>query len=266
MVEEIVQNPEMVDFLCSNVKQLYWAGGAISEFAGQTLASRMKLYQSYGSAESGMAILLRPIDAWETDEWQYIRPHPRYSIDFRPYIENLYEAVLVRNANPDDDPTIFKVYPQLEEWSTQDIFSPHPTKPGLWCYHSRIDDVLVFVNGHKFNPGGYEQYLVGHPEIRSALMAGTRRSQSSLLIEPESDQGISNEDLDMLVDRIWPFIVTANEACTQQARITKSHIIFTKPTKPLPRADKGTIKRAQALKLYQEEFDSLYARVEKPAS
>ena len=206
-----------------------------------------------------MAILLRPAGLWDTDEWRYVRFHPRYGIEFRPLSENLFEAVLVRTASLEDDPTIFKVHTHLEEWSTQDIFSPHPVKPGLWCHHSRVDDVLVFSNGHKFNPGEYEQHLVSHPEVRTALMVGTRRPQSCLLIEPETGRELSEQERDSLVDRIWPVVGEANEACTQQARIKRSHILFTSLSKPLPRADKGTLKRAQALELYREEFDLLYA-------
>ena len=252
----------MTNLLSSSVEQLYWAGGGISDFAGKTLASKTTLYQSYGSAESGMAILLRPAGQWDSNEWSIIRFHPRYAIDFRCHTENLFEAVLVRGTNSDDDPTIFKTYPHLEEWSTQDVFSCHPERSGLWSHRGRMDDMIVFIDGENFNPSAFEQHVTGHPEIRAAIMAGTHRSQSSLLIELESETALAETQRNSLVDRVWSTIVEANEACTAQAKIQKSHIIFVSPTKLLPRADKGTVKRAQALQLYREELDSLYASVQ----
>ena len=247
-----------MEYLSQNVRFIYWAGGGITESAGRTLSGQIKLFQSYGSAESGMPTLLRPNEPWDNEEWMYIRIHPRYGIEFRHYTDNLYEAVMIRGSDHDNEPTIFKLQPYLNEWPTHDLFTPHPEETGVWRYCSRTDDVLVFTNGHKFNPNGYEQHLLGHSEIRAALMAGTHRGQSSLLIELESQSVLSKADTETVIDRIWPTISVANEACTAQAKIDKSHIIFTKPEKPLPRTDKGTIKRGQALQLYQKELDSLY--------
>ena len=259
IVEGVAQDSGMLDILASHVEQYFWAGGGISDAAGQALASRMRFYQAYGSAESGMAVLLQAAKSRDADEWKYIRPHPEYGMEFRHHTDNLFEAFLVHSTDPTDDPTVFVLYPHLKEMSTQDIFSPHPVKPGLWCYHSRIDDVLVFDNGHKFNPGSYEKRLVTHPEINAALMVGTRRPCGCLILEHTYGEEPSSHELDLLLDRIWPTITQANEPCTLQAKIKKSHILFASSAKPLPRTDKGSIKRVQALQLYEEELNSIYA-------
>lgn len=45
------------------------------------------------------------------------------------------------------------------------------------------------------------------------------------------------------------------------ARIFKEMIIVTDPKRPFPRAAKGTIVRKQALALYEEDIENLYARL-----
>ena len=45
------------------------------------------------------------------------------------------------------------------------------------------------------------------------------------------------------------------------ARIFKETVIVTKPSKPFPRAAKGTVMRKQALALYAEEIEQLYVGV-----
>ena len=42
--------------------------------------------------------------------------------------------------------------PVTAEWRTKDLYKPHPSKPGLWKFHGRTDDVIVMGNGEKFNP------------------------------------------------------------------------------------------------------------------
>lgn len=90
-------------------------------------------------------------------------------------------------------------------------------------------------------------------------MLGTQRPKAALLIELRSPQAFSDTERSEFVERIWPFIALANEFCTAQSTISNTHILFTHPEKPLPRAGKGTVQRAPALKLYANELGFLYA-------
>ena len=55
-----------------------------------------------------------------------------------------------------------------------------------------------------------------------------------------------------------PVIEEANHLGPTFARLFKETIILAKPSKPFPRAAKGTTQRKQALALYAEEIEQLY--------
>jgi hypothetical protein len=54
-----------------------------------------------------------------------------------------------------------------------------------------------------------------------------------------------------------PVVEEANHIAPTFARLFKEMIIVTDPSRPLPRAAKGTIIRKQALALYEKEIDEL---------
>ena len=58
-------------------------------------------------------------------------------------------------------------------------------------------------------------------------------------------------------DDYRPIIAEANVNAPTFAKIFKDMIIFTEPSKPLPRAAKGTILRKQALALYSDAIQKL---------
>ncbi|CAD6448561.1 d4ba22f5-ae54-4ba4-bf33-4d655615b5dd [Sclerotinia trifoliorum] len=51
----------------------------------------------------------------------------------------MYETVIVRNSDPGFEQPVFEIYPDLKEYSTKDLFPPHPnlTKGSLWAYLAR---------------------------------------------------------------------------------------------------------------------------------
>lgn len=64
-----------------------------------------------------------------------------------------------------------------------------------------------------------------------------------------------------------PSIEAANRSSYTFARIFKEAIIFTEPSRPLPRTPKGTIQRAKAAAMYSEEVEQTYSMIAtgKPA-
>ena len=94
--------------------------------------------------------------------------------------------------------------------------------------------------------------------IRSAFVVGTGHRQTALLVGCQ--KAFERTSHDELITEIWPAVQQANEESAKHARILKSHIIFEKPEKPFPRADKGTIQRTPALRLYEEEIDATYRK------
>ena len=145
---------------------------------------------------------------------------------------------------------VFSTFPELEEYSSKDLFSKHPTKSGLWRYEGRTDDVIVLTNGRKLHPGELENTLNAHDALRAAILYGEGRPQAALLIEanspPETEEGRV-----ALLEDICPSIERFNY-------ITKCLIVFTAANKPMLRGVKGSIQRKMTIEMYSSELDQAY--------
>ena len=145
-------------------------------------------------------------------------------------------------------------YPEVKAWRTKDLFKPHPTKPNLWRFHGRIDDIIALSNGEKFNPVSMEVLLQGHPLIKGALVLGQGRAQAALLLE--SQLGIPNR-ASFLTD-VWPLVEQAGLLVPGYGQIVPSKIALAIEEKPFQRAAKGTILRRLTERGYQVEIEALY--------
>lgn len=265
-VEEVGKNPELLNFLAKSVDYLMYAGGDVSQVAGDKISERVKLFMVIGSTESGVIPNIRPARQWPMKDWKYFHFNPHAGIDFRHQSDNQYEAVIIRDPVLEKRQPVFSVFPELDEWGTHDLYSPHPSIPDLWAYSGRSDDIIVLLTGEKTNPTTMEQTISHHPEVQAALVAGTARFQTALLIElvpSQNSEKLSTEERAHAIERIWPKIEEANQDCPQHANVAKTHILFTTPEKPMERAGKGTIQRKPTLDLYSKELDKLYADADK---
>ena len=59
----------------------------------------------------------------------------------------------------------------------KDLYRPHPTKPDLWSYVGRTDDMVVLSNGEKIAPHEAESMVASDPDVRAVLMIGDGRFQ-----------------------------------------------------------------------------------------
>ena len=259
VIEQLAVDPNMRQLVSKKIKALGYAGSDISQAAADTLAEDTNLFSSYASTEIGIIPTIRPSLPSSAKNRKRLIPHPESGVEFRQLSNNEYEAIIVRSAVQEDEQPVFKVFPYLQKWSTRDIFTPDPAEPGSWIYHSRVDERIVFLDGTSFNPLQFEQQISGHLGIQAALMFGTRRPQAGLLIESRSPQALSGTSRSEIVELVWPCIAKANNLCTAQSTILKTHVVFASPEKPLPRADNGAVQRVLALQLYESEIDSLYS-------
>lgn len=262
-VEQIAQNPAMLDIITSNLETAAYGGGDVSQPAGDTLSAKMQLFNFNGSTESALFPLLRPSGRFLAEDWKYIHPHPAGGLEFRPRANGLYEAYVVRSRDFEHEQPVFKVFPHLQEFATKDLFSPHPSKPNLWTYRGRADDIIVLQTGMLTNPIAMEQHISRHPKVQGAVIAGTGRFQLSILIEPAIAGPLDDPQshAKLLLDELWPIIEEGNQAYQQKdSRIFKSHVIFTQPDIPMQRAGKGTVQRAPTLELYRDALDALYEK------
>jgi acyl-coenzyme A synthetase/AMP-(fatty) acid ligase len=262
-IHEIAKNSDMLDLAAKHLEYIFYTGGDVAELYGEAVSACVKLFNVNGATEMASFPALRPAGAWDRSTWKHIMPHPITGIDFRCHSwdggDAKYAAVIVRNKDPEDVQPIFTVYPHLNEYHSGDLYSPHPTVPGLWAYRGRADDCFVLVTGSNINPLAMEEKVVVHPDVRAVLMLGQRRPKPGLLIEPAVERELKEEEMRALVEKLWPAIEEGNQNYYEAARVTKDTVLFTRPDKLMRRAAKGTVQRRPTLDMYTAEIDALYA-------
>ncbi|KAJ5735356.1 uncharacterized protein N7483_000481 [Penicillium malachiteum] len=212
----------------------------------------------YGGGPLAPGVGHRLSEYADPGEWQYLEPNPAEECDMQE-IEagsGLYEMVLHQDERFRDRRTLSHTFPNLEEWRTKDLFTPHPTKKGLWQFHSRTDDVIVLGSSYKVFPLPMEIVFQADPNISGALIIGKGRPGVALIIEPTPS--VKNLSKDDLMEKIWPSVVTANAGAASFAQIQRSHIILTDPDIGFLRTPKGTIVRKLSEALYTSTIDSIF--------
>lgn len=256
-LDEIGKNPNLLNMLDA-LKYVITTGGAISKAAGDAIITKTTFVNILGTTELG------PFRSLEVDrkDWAYLRPSINAGVEFRRVSDDRFEMVVVRDELLKGMQPTFEIFPDLQEFSTHDLFSKHPTKEGHWLYHGRSDDVIVFLNGEKASPVLMEGLLQSQPGVRSALVIGQNRFEAALLIEPSHSSTLSTSGRAELIENLWPVVEEANRKSPAYARVSKSHILFTSPEKPMSRAAKGTVQRKATLENYSAEIDALYVDAE----
>ncbi|KAH7062198.1 hypothetical protein B0J12DRAFT_229495 [Macrophomina phaseolina] len=242
----------------STMRFVFFAGAPLAKEAGDRITQVTNLTSMIGSTE---ACFISSLINNDRADWQYFEwsPYSGVVMEDAGEGEGLCECVI----KPITEPKylgVFYTFPEAGEWRTKDLFEAHPTKPGLWRYKGRRDDVLVLSNGEKFNPVSFEKTAENHPLVRGALVVGQSRFQPALLIEPdwEKVQSAGKEDLTHLLEEIWPAVETANRDAPAHAQVWKNKIAFTKREKPFLRAAKGSTQRRATVNTYGAEIDALY--------
>ncbi|PWY68955.1 NRPS-like enzyme [Aspergillus sclerotioniger CBS 115572] len=269
MLQELAQNAELLEECSQNITRLMYSGGNLPDQLGDRIASKFKLANQFGATEVGMLNSIQSKRRDPQKDWQYTQFNPAVGPEFRRVTETEYELVIVRSPALEAHQFTFALFPELQEYHTRDLWRRHPDpdKADFWQWSARLDDVIVFLNGEKTNPISMEQaILCANPEVSVALVAGAQRFQASLLIELAEPISLNPAERAACIERIWPSIQEANTVCPAHARIAKTHVLFTRPEKPLPLSAKGIVQRSAALSLYREELDALYADADRLSS
>ncbi|KAF2650921.1 hypothetical protein K491DRAFT_782258 [Lophiostoma macrostomum CBS 122681] len=258
VIEQLLEQPGGFEQAAS-LDWIMYTGGPLAAHVGNQLSKVTDVCQMYGSTETGPHISLVPLP----DNWAWFEWHPLLENAMEPMGDGTHEMVVYKDASLDWIRHLSQAYPHLEVWRTNDLFVQHPENPKLWRFHGRRDDVLVLSNGEKLNPVNMEGAIVGHPLIRGALVVGTGRFQTTLLVEPRPDLKISSEQL---IEEIWPTVEHANTLGPAHGRIFRSKVLVATPDKPFVRAGKGTVIRGQTTRLYEAEIDAMYTNAESQIS
>ncbi|OJD14718.1 hypothetical protein AJ78_04973 [Emergomyces pasteurianus Ep9510] len=233
-----------------------YGGAPLSPDTGDKLCKLTHVQTVLGSSESGLIAALK---AEEREDWGYFEWNPFYMVNMQAQGDGTFELVIPQPANRDFH-GIFHTYPDIQEYRTGDLFTPHTRKPGLWKYVGRGDDVIVLSNGEKFNPTSMEMIIQGHHLVSKAVVIGQGRFQASLLCELDWNNWKGDEN--KFIHEIWPTVQKANEGAPGHGRLMKSKIGLASPSKPFKTTPKGTVQRRLVMEDYSNEIHALYSRSE----
>ena len=256
--EEMGRNRDVLEFLSHRIKTVMWAGGDVSLQTGNTISSKLNLFTSCGSTETGLWPILRSSGPWHSDRWKFMKFHEAMNMKFEERSQGIFQGYIVRNPQNEYQQPVFKIFPTLQKYDTGDLFAPHWRDPQFWQYYGRADDMQVFSSGEMYHPTSVEQLITGHPDVQDALLVGSRRSQAALLLEMEESKACEPAKREKMIEHLWPTINQANQICPAYAKITKQHVVFTNPEKPMARSAKGTVQRQITVLLYEKELDELF--------
>ncbi|KAI0449288.1 hypothetical protein F5B21DRAFT_51707 [Xylaria acuta] len=239
---------------------VFFGGGHLAREAGDRLVKhKVPIFNLINTTEFGSLPLYFH---QEPGSWAYFKFNSEiFGADWRPSHDGSHELVMVRKDKKKPGlQGFFYTFPDLDEYSTRDLYKRHPTLPDFWIYYGRADNIIVFSNGEKLNPVTIEEIVQDHPSVQGALVIGSNRFQAGLLLEPVGQ--LKDEDEQNFIDNIWPLIENANSITVAHGQISRELVAVTTPIKPFLRSGKGSIQRATTVQLYAEEIDNLYKRAE----
>ncbi|KAI1331617.1 acetyl-CoA synthetase-like protein [Xylariaceae sp. FL0255] len=227
---------------------------------GNLLVDRgVYIMNQYGSTEMGG--LMNSIREKDDKTWNYLHPLPYVKdyIYFEPLGNNEFEVVVLDGletkvmSNSDNPPN---------SYHTRDCFTPHPTRPGLWKFTSRLDDRIILVNGEKVLPLPMEGRIRQNELVQDCLLFGTGRNFPGMLVIPsEKAKGLSKSEF---LDNIVPTIELANAAAEKFGQVYREMVVVLDPDVDYPQTDKGTMIRAKAYKHFASEIETAYQNFERP--
>ncbi|EHK42461.1 hypothetical protein TRIATDRAFT_224197 [Trichoderma atroviride IMI 206040] len=231
-----------------------YGGGPLSKSAGDRLSSITILHNFIGFTENSAP----PRYVMEPEDWNYFEFHPASGYFPEHLHDDLYRMSFKRLPEYEFVQTVFRLFPELDKYTSGDILSPHPTKPNLWTYGGRTDDLIVLSTGEKFNPIPAELMLKGCSVVKDTLIVGDGRSQAALLVEcdEEATAGMPQEEV---LNELWPFVQRVNQTLPTQGRLLKTNIVFASTEKEFSRSPKGSVQRKATVANFEPELNSLYA-------
>ncbi|KZM22376.1 catalytic [Ascochyta rabiei] len=256
-LEELARSPDVLMRL-QGLKHISYVGGSLSQHAGDAISQHVPLVCLMASTETVTMVQ----HLTDREDWSYVCIHPFLNgIEMRP-VADLFELVYVRNPDCVEFQGVFKVFPDLLEYSMHDLYSKHPTKPYHWRHEGRKDDIIVFRNGSKFNPMLHERMIALHPKVHACMLVGTGRDKPAAIIELHpryyTEDGLAQK---ALKHKIWLQASKANDVADIHGQLEQRYVIFSNKDKPFQMGLKGTVQRHATTRLYAQEIEELYASI-----
>ncbi|KAK3167235.1 putative secondary metabolism biosynthetic enzyme [Lepraria neglecta] len=250
LVDELGETPDvLVKFKSS--KFICASGGPVSPISAGKVNDVVRVLNLTGTTE-GLFIGNLVV---EREDWLWFAFHPFSGFEFKEVEPGIYEHWVHRNKHWPLFQGIFHTFPAEQAINFKDLYFKHPTKPNLWAFKGRSDDIVVLSNGYKISPLDTEAFVTTHPAIDGCLIIGTGKPQAGLLIELKDPSSRDNE----LFDSIWSTVEKANTLSLHKNQLQRDYITFAEPDKPFVRTDKGTVKRRATLALFADYIERFYS-------
>ncbi|CRG90102.1 Genome polyprotein 1 [Talaromyces islandicus] len=230
-------------FICAS-------GGPVSPVSAGKVNEVVRVLNLTGTTEGLFMGNLVP----KREDWFWFCFHPYSGFEFKELEEDTYEHWVHRNEHWRLFQGIFHTFPDKDSINFKDLYMKHPSKPNLWAFKGRSDDLVVLSNGYKISPLETEAFISTHPAINGCLIFGTGKPQAGLLVELQEPAVKTAE----LLDDIWQTVAKANKISRHKNQLLRDFVTFTLPNKPFLRTDKRTVKRAATLALYADYIERFY--------
>ncbi|GJJ12703.1 putative NRPS-like protein biosynthetic cluster [Clathrus columnatus] len=246
-------DPQSVEVM-RTMKTVYWAGGPLSEHAGQHLSSQgVSLSMMYGATEIGGVFHFTGKTYAEGCEW--FRLSASTDPVFLPdSVESNVFEIVFKVAEGHHLAVINTEIDGVPAYATSDLVERHPNNPNLFKIIGRADDQIML-----------KQSISKNPHVKSAVVFGRGRTSNGVVIEPVSHDEAEQLGLEGFRNLIWPNVEDANYYAPAHSRIFKEMIILASRSKPFIYTAKNTARRGALIKEYDEEIENLYKTVENSA-
>ncbi|KAJ6284276.1 Pyoverdine/dityrosine biosynthesis protein-domain-containing protein [Bipolaris maydis] len=252
LADELGEAPDMLTKLKSPPNKFIVAsGGPVNPSSTGKVNEAIRVLNLTGTTE-GLFIGNLVVDR---EDWFWFAFHPYSGFEFKEVEPGLFEHWIHRNEHASLFQGIFHTFPEKESINFKDLYRKHPTKPNLWAFGGRNDDLVVLSTGYKIFPQEIEALISTHPAIEGCLAIGSHKTHAGLLIELK-DPLVKT---DKMTDSIWSTIKAHMSSSKYPVQFSRDYVIFAQPDKPFVRTDKRTIKRKDTLLLYEDYIERLYS-------
>ena len=131
----------------------------------------------------------------DREDWLYFAFHPFSGFEFKEVEPGIYEHWVRRNQHAPLFQGIYYTFPDEITINLKDLYVKHPTKPNLWAYKGRNDDIVVLSNGYKISPLDTEALVTTHHAIEGCLMVSEPQSSSTSPSPPRKKDRVAKAEV-----------------------------------------------------------------------
>ncbi|CVL06949.1 related to nonribosomal peptide synthetase MxcG [Fusarium mangiferae] len=252
-VNELGQHPEVLDKFRSS-KFIGAGGGPVSAELAAKVNEVVRVHNLFGTTE-GLFMGDMLVDK---EDFLWVSFHPYAGFEYTEIERGLFEQRAVKNEHWALHQGIFHTFPDVKEFNFKDLFIKHPTKPNLWLYMGRSNDIICLEDAQKLSPIETENMICAHPNVKGCVMIGNGQKFACLMVELKDNTPRDSETIKGLMGSLGDIIDEADQNQLLRGYLRRDYIIIADAKRPLPRTEKGTISRRAALKLYESEIDAFY--------